>query len=154
MDRPTVGSVQILRGNALALALADESVDLIVTSPPYFGLRSYQDGGEHYAGQIGDEPTPAEFVDALIAATREMVRVVKPSGSIWVNLGDKYASTQSSAGGYSAKSGLAGFTNANTKGRQMNAMPTRRIDPEVRAKSLIGIPVSYTHLTLPTSDLV
>lgn len=45
MDRPTVGSVQILRGNALALALADESVDLIVTSPPYFGLRSYQDGG-------------------------------------------------------------------------------------------------------------
>ena len=68
MDRPTVGSVQILRGNALALALADESVDLIVTSPPYFGLRSYQDGGEHYAGQIGDEPTPAEFVDALIAA--------------------------------------------------------------------------------------
>ncbi|MBK6602367.1 MAG: site-specific DNA-methyltransferase [Betaproteobacteria bacterium] len=135
--------MQILRGNALALALADESVDLIVTSPPYFGLRSYQDGGEHYAGQIGDEPTPAEFVDALIAATREMVRVVKPSGSIWVNLGDKYASTQSSAGGYSAKSGLAGFTNANTKGRQMNAMPTRRIDPEVRAKSLIGIPWRY-----------
>ena len=43
MDRPTVGSVQILRGNALALALADESVDLIVTSPPYFGLRSYQE---------------------------------------------------------------------------------------------------------------
>lgn len=72
-----------------------------------------------------------------------MVRVVKPSGSIWVNLGDKYASTQSSAGGYSAKSGLAGFTNANTKGRQMNAMPTRRIDPEVRAKSLIGIPWRY-----------
>ena len=91
VDRPTVGSVQILRGNALALALADESVDLIVTSPPYFGLRSYQDGGEHYAGQIGDEPTPAEFVDALIAATAEMVRVLKPSGSIWVNLGDKYA---------------------------------------------------------------
>ena len=92
MDRPTVGSVQILRGNALALALADESVDLIVTSPPYFGLRSYQDGGEHYAGQIGDEPTPAEFVDALIAATAEMVRVLKPSGSIWVNLGDKMSS--------------------------------------------------------------
>ena len=98
MDRPTVGSVQILRGNALALALADESVDLIVTSPPYFGLRSYQDGGEHYAGQIGDERTPAEFVDALIAATAEMVRVLKPSGSIWVNLGDKYASTKSLIG--------------------------------------------------------
>ena len=136
-------SITILRGNALALPLADESVDLVVTSPPYFGLRSYQDGGEHYEGQIGAEATPTEFVDALLAATAEMVRVLKPSGSIWVNLGDKYATTQSSAGGYSAKSGLAGFTNANTKGRQMSAMPTRRIDPEVRAKSLIGIPWRY-----------
>ena len=85
------GSARIIRGNALALPLADDSVDLVVTSPPYFGLRSYQDGGEHYSGQIGDEPTPAEFVDALIAATREMVRVLKPSGSIFVNLGDKMA---------------------------------------------------------------
>ena len=69
------GSARIVRGNALALPLDDSTVDLIVTSPPYFGLRSYQDGGEHYAGQIGSEATPAEFVDALIAATREMVRV-------------------------------------------------------------------------------
>ena len=78
------GSARIIRGNALALPLADDSVDLVVTSPPYFGLRSYQDGGEHYAGQIGDEPTPAEFVDALIAATREMVRVVKPLSLIHI----------------------------------------------------------------------
>ncbi len=92
MDRPTVGSVQILRGNALALPLDDSTVDLVVTSPPYFGLRSYQDGGEHYAGQIGAEATPGEFIDALIAATAEMVRVLKPSGSIWVNLGDKMSS--------------------------------------------------------------
>ena len=58
-------TVTILRANALALPLADSSVDLVVTSPPYFGLRSYQDGGEHYQGQIGSEATPAEFVDAL-----------------------------------------------------------------------------------------
>ena len=82
-------SITILRANALALPLADASVDIVVTSPPYFGLRSYQDGGKHYEGQIGSEATPTEFVDALIAATREMVRVLKPSGSIWVNLGDK-----------------------------------------------------------------
>jgi site-specific DNA-methyltransferase (cytosine-N4-specific) len=82
----------LLRGDARALPFPDASVDLIVTSPPYFGLRSYQDGGEHYAGQVGSEPTPAEFVDALIECTREMVRVLKPSGSIFVNLGDKYAS--------------------------------------------------------------
>jgi hypothetical protein len=36
----------------------------VVTSPPYFGLRSYKDNGEHYEGQIGSEATPAEFVDA------------------------------------------------------------------------------------------
>src|SRR5690606_25690640 len=100
-------SVQIIRGNALDLPLADDSVDLVVTSPPYFGLRSYQDGGEHYSGQIGAEATPAEFVDALIAATREMVRCVKPSGSIWVNLGDKYASS-STPGPQSANTTMTG----------------------------------------------
>jgi DNA modification methylase len=81
----------LVRANALALPFADASVDLVCTSPPYFGLRSYTDSGVHYAGQLGSEPTPLDFVDALIAATREMVRVLKPSGSIWVNLGDKYA---------------------------------------------------------------
>ena len=47
------GSARIIRGNALALPLGDSIVDLIVTSPPYFGLRSYQDGGAHYDGQLG-----------------------------------------------------------------------------------------------------
>lgn len=83
--------VQLIRGNALDLPLADGSVDLVVTSPPYFGLRSYTDGGEHYAGQLGAEATPAEFVDSLLAATREMARVLKPSGSIWINLGDRFS---------------------------------------------------------------
>ena len=134
MDRPTVGSVQILRGNALALALADESVDLIVTSPPYFGLRSYQDGGEHYAGQIGDEPTPAEFVDALIAATAEMVRVLKPSGSIWVNLGDKYAGQGAGVG--DTKFAGQGARDGNRRSRPGSVQG-------VRGKSLIGIPWRY-----------
>ena len=73
------GGAALVRGDACAIPLGDNTVDLIVTSPPYFALRSYQDGGEHYAGQIGSEATPAEFVDALIAATAEMVRVLKPS---------------------------------------------------------------------------
>ena len=81
----------LTQADALRLPLADDSVDLIVTSPPYFALRSYQDGDEHYDGQIGSEATPQEFLEALWAATVEMVRVVKPSGSIFVNLGDKYA---------------------------------------------------------------
>ena len=43
----TEPGVTIVQGDALALDLPDDSVDLVVTSPPYFGLRSYQDGGEH-----------------------------------------------------------------------------------------------------------
>ena len=137
MDRQDVSRVQIIRGNALALPLADDSVDLVVTSPPYFGLRSYQDGGEHYSGQIGDERTPAEFVDALIAATAEMVRVLKPSGSIWVNLGDKYSST-STPGPQSQNTTMTG---GRHKGVENIAQ--RRIASNVPAKSLIGIPWRY-----------
>lgn len=88
----------LVRSDARALPLADESVDLIVTSPPYFGLRSYTDGGEHYDGQVGAEATPAEFIAALIECTREMVRVLKPSGSIFVNLGDSYYSGKGAPG--------------------------------------------------------
>ena len=131
------GSARIVRGNALALPLGDSIVDLIVTSPPYFGLRSYQDGGEHYDGQLGSEATPAEFVDALIAATREMVRVVKPSGSIWVNLGDKYAGSNGQPGG-AGSSTLVGTT-SHTRGMTSSKKPATGAP----TKSLIGIPWRY-----------
>jgi DNA modification methylase len=126
-----------MQGNALALDLPDSSVDLVVTSPPYFGLRSYQDAGEHYAGQIGSEATPAEFVDALIAATAEMVRVLKPSGSIWVNLGDKYAST-STPGPQSQHSTMTGGRHKGVD----HVLP-RRLTPGAPPKSLIGVPWRY-----------
>jgi DNA modification methylase len=90
---------ELLQGDARALPLPDSSVDLIVTSPPYFGLRDYGT-----PGQLGAEPTPAEFIAALIECTREMVRVLKPSGSIFVNLGDKYAQkTERSRNGAGAR---------------------------------------------------
>lgn len=127
-------SITILRANALALPLADSSVDLVVTSPPYFGLRSYQDGGEHYEGQIGSEATPAEFIDALIAATAEMVRVLKPSGSIFVNLGDKYVADNRGSGG-DAKRGAAKWAPAGPAG-----YPGEGVMPR---KSLMGIPWRY-----------
>lgn len=130
-------SVEIIQANALDLPLPDNSVDLVVTSPPYFGLRSYQDGGEHYDGQIGDEATPAEFVDALIAATREMMRVVKPTGSIWVNLGDKY-STTSTPGPQSQNSTMTGGRHKGVD----HVLP-RRLTPRVPPKSLIGVPWRY-----------
>jgi DNA modification methylase len=133
------GSSWVLRGNALALPLADSTVDLVVTSPPYFALRSYQDGGEHYDGQIGDEASPAEFVDALIAATREMIRVVKPTGSIWVNLGDKYSQPGK---GERNMQGLGGSIVHKVGRTQMNRSAVG-LSYGAPAKSLIGIPWRY-----------
>lgn len=128
------GSAEVLRADALALPLADATVDLVVTSPPYFGLRSYQDGGEHYDGQIGDEATPTEFVDALIAATREMVRVLKPEGSIWVNLGDKY----------NAYNGNRGDGQIQDNGPRPSLPTGSGLDVKgIRTKSLIGVPWRY-----------
>jgi hypothetical protein len=57
-----------------------------VTSPPYFGLRDYG-----HDGQIGLEPTPDEFVAALVAVFREVRRVLRDDGTVWLNLGDSYA---------------------------------------------------------------
>jgi DNA modification methylase len=61
------------------------SVDCIVTSPPYFGLRDYG-----VDGQIGAEASPAEFVSALVAVFREARRVLAKDGTVWLNLGDSY----------------------------------------------------------------
>lgn len=85
--------IQLIHGDATKIAdyLQPESVDLIVTSPPYFALRSYQDGDEHYDGQIGDEETPQQFLEALWAVTEQCWKVLKPEGSMFINLGDKYA---------------------------------------------------------------
>jgi DNA modification methylase len=105
-------------------------VDLIVTSPPYFGLRSYTDGGEHYQGQVGDEATPSEYLDALGACTAEWLRVLKSSGSLWVNLGDKYA--RNGGGGAGSSDG--------TTGRGPRPSSAAQGAPE---KSLIGLPWRY-----------
>jgi DNA modification methylase len=136
-------TVTLLRGDALHLPLADHTVDLCVTSPPYFGLRSYQDGGQHYAGQIGSEATPAEWVEAMLAATREMVRCLKPCGSIWVNLGDKYAGSPRNmpedrgavaSGPKASPSRLAAMRDTHHLGEYQT---------HVRPKSLIGLPWRY-----------
>jgi DNA modification methylase len=123
------GTARIIHGDALDLPLDDASVDLVVTSPPYYGLRSYTDDGEHYDGQVGDEDTPAEYVDSLLAATREMVRVLKPSGSIWVNLGDKYAGNN--------------IQRPQTVLNTPQVKKIGKIRTDVQAKSLIGVPWRY-----------
>lgn len=105
----------VIRADARALPLPDASVDLVVTSPPYFALRSYTDGGEHYAGQIGSEATPGEYIAALIGCTREWLRVLKPSGSLWVDLGDKYGrGSRTTSDGTTAKRMSGDFRHAAT----------------------------------------
>jgi len=132
----------LVQADAVALPLADDSVDLVVTSPPYFALRSYQDDGEHYDGQIGSEATPQEFLDALWAVTAECVRVLKPSGSLWVNLGDKYAG---SAGWCNnEKSALSSTIRGAGDQQRTNAHRTPKTPvTTIRPKSLLGLPWRY-----------
>ena len=127
---------QLIRGDATSIPLADDSVDLIVTSPPYFALRSYTDGGEHYDGQIGSEATPQAFLEALWAVTAECRRVLKPSGSMFVNLGDKYSGVQPAAmrnGGLDRPRS----TEANAK------ITAKNVDFGIPAKSLMMLPQRY-----------
>lgn len=79
--------VTLWHGDAAAVlrGLPTGSVDCIVTSPPYFGLRDYG-----VDGQIGAEASPAEFVSALVAVFREARRVLAKDGTVWLNLGDSY----------------------------------------------------------------
>ena len=128
-------SYQLIRGDATSIPLADDSVDLIVTSPPYFALRSYTDGGEHYDGQIGSEATPQAFLEALWAVTAECRRVLKPSGSMFVNLGDKYSGVQPAA----MRNGGLG-----TRMSDMTSKITaKNVDFGIPAKSLMMLPQRY-----------
>ena len=73
--------------------LPDASVQCVVTSPPYFGLRDYGHGE-----QIGVEPTSAAYVDTLVAVFREVRRVMSDDGTLWLNLGDSYNAYNGGAG--------------------------------------------------------
>lgn len=86
-------SVTLHLGDALEVSrtLPDESVDCIVTSPPYFGLRDYGNDG-----QYGAEASPAEYVETMRALFAELRRVLADDGTLWLNLGDSYYSGKGS----------------------------------------------------------
>jgi DNA modification methylase len=133
----------IIRADAINIPLQDGTVDLVVTSPPYFALRSYIDGGEHYDGQIGSEPTPQDFLEALWAVTAECARVLKPSGSIWVNLGDKYSGSSGQNNNGKGSSTLNGHGGEGTAKDQGTKAAPVKVETSIPAKSLMGLPWRY-----------
>lgn len=126
----------VIRGDARHIPLADESVDLVVTSPPYWALRSYRDNGGHYDGQVGSESHPQLWLEAMWGIMSEVWRVLKPSGSVWINLGDKRAGS----GGHN-NSGLSSF-----KAREVAAAggvaAARRNAPDRYEQAAFGRPKS------------
>lgn len=122
-------------------SLPSQSVNCIVTSPPYFGLRDYG-----HDGQMGLEPTPDEFVQALVEALREARRVLRDDGTLWLNLGDSYAAAR--GGTHQPAETLAGGKGGKTAdGERVNRSrhdgynPTRNAPAiGLKHKDLIGIP--------------
>ena len=118
------GSV-IFEGDALTTLkrLPSESVQCVVTSPPYWGLRDYD-----VENQIGLERTLPQFINSLVSVFRETRRVLKPDGILWLNIGDGFTS------------GNRGWR-APDKKNPARAMSVRPDTPEgLKPKDLLGIP--------------
>ncbi len=137
-------SVRILVGDCRAelAKLPDASVNCVVTSPPYFGLRDYG-----VDGQIGLEDTPDAFVAELVAVFREVRRVLRDDGTLWLNLGDSYASGAKGSGGV-GKSTLRmdgreearRITSADESNSRAKFSEPRKLTCGLPDKNLIGVP--------------
>jgi DNA modification methylase len=135
-------SVRILQGDVRErlAELPSDSFDCIVTSPPYWGLRDYG-----VAGQIGLEPTLTEYLDTMVAVCRELRRVLKPSGTFWLNVGDSYSATIGGTG--NNPSGKSTLTTNGGRGTQPGdkysaamGTPARRIASGLKHKDLCMVP--------------
>ena len=112
--------------------LEDESVDMCVTSPPYYGLRDY--GTER---QIGMEESPQEYVKNLTEIFMEVYRVLKPTGTLWLNIGDSYAG--SGKGPMSlAVAGNGKNKTLYEKNKRVQEVP--KTWAGIKPKDMIGIP--------------
>jgi DNA modification methylase len=124
---------EIKQGDALNVlkAMPDQSINTCITSPPYWGLRDYG-----VDGQLGLEPTPAEYVANLVEVFREVRRVLRDDGTLWLNLGDSYASVHT-GGQKSAKSTVGSNMPGVQEIRQPKANPQ---EYGLKDKDLVGIP--------------
>ena len=126
---------ELLQGDCLQqlATLPAASVQCCVTSPPYWGLRDYGT-----AGQLGLEATPDEYVANMVAVFREVRRVLRDDGTLWLNLGDSYART---AGDDSTKVTDGGMKTGRTgKSDQLFKSGNNRPPAGLKAKDLVGIP--------------
>ena len=83
----------IINANALHIPIASGSVQTVVTSPPYYGLRDYG-----VSGQLGLEQTPDAYIASMVAVFREVKRVLRDDGTLWLNVGDSYAGSNKGLG--------------------------------------------------------
>ncbi len=123
-----------IRADARHIPLADSCVQCVVTSPPYWGLRDYGN-----VGQLGLERTPEEYVASMVAVFREVWRVLKADGVLWLNLGDSYAGAGRGSGGAVIHS----TRQTTNRGAYFDShsldLRTERTDG-LAAKNLVGIP--------------
>jgi DNA modification methylase len=110
------GDVRLYLGDVLEVLaeLPDGSVDCVVTSPPYYGLRDYG-----VAGQIGLEESPDLFLEVMVRVFRGVWRVLAEHGTCWVNMGDSYAQGESAGDALAAGPGAAGGWLGPAAGRHL-----------------------------------
>ena len=114
--------------------IADNSVNCVITSPPYWGLRDYG-----MTGQLGLEQTPQEYVDSMVQVFHEVFRVLKPEGTLWLNLGDSYASYRDGKATPDTSRGNNDGTLV-PKGSAKNRMASTFVGTGIKHKDLVGIP--------------
>jgi DNA modification methylase len=115
--------------------LDSESVQCVVTSPPYWGLRDYG-----MDGQIGLEPTPEEYVQTMVEVFREVRRVLRDDGTLWLNMGDCFYSPKNFTGSSDKTDGVF-----NRRSNRLTDGPHRKTNfwakhPLLKPKDLVGQP--------------
>lgn len=130
-------AVRVLQGDArdVLKTLPTGSVDCVVTSPPYHGLRSYGSGER----EIGREPTLKQYVDALVEVFREVRRVLVDDGTVFLNIGDGYAGTGTSESTRDDRYWSAGSAKQRTNRGASSNPPVRATDAPP-AKNLVLMP--------------
>ena len=126
----------ILNGDCLSLLrqTPGQSINCCVTSPPYFGLRDYG-----HKGQIGLEDTPEAFVARLVEVFREVRRVLRDDGTLWLNLGDSY-NTQPPGNKIPSGFSQTRPSRVSQNGDQETVKTGRQLIEGLKKKDLIGIP--------------